>query len=236
MGRIAVFALGAVAGAMLLCGCGSAGSSVGSADRPTSTGRAAAYAASINVRAGDVPGFFMRRPGRQVVTKPHQGPTCTGHLEGGDAIYSPVFVNTRDESASSPMLTVQSRIEVQRSVSTGPYPPSVKKLQRILLCANARARIGSHTAGKPTRTYSVLPLPPRLRGAPIYGFRIRECGTLSERCRSGHNEDITDTFGIILGPVLTTLLVTSENKPFPPATEQRLLSLLYNRAKAHKLT
>jgi hypothetical protein len=227
--RGAVLALAAFAGAVLASGCGSAGSSV-------SEKQAAAYATSINLRAGDVPGFFMRRPGRQVVTKPHQGPPCTGHLDGGDDIYSPVFVNTRNESASSPMLTVQSRIEVEQPVSTGPYSPSIKKLQRILRCASARSPIGSDAKGKPTKTYSVLPLPPRLRGAPVYGFRTRDCGTLFERCRPGHNEGIIDTFGIIMGPVLTGLLVTSENKPFPPATEQRLLSLLYSRAKAHRLT
>ncbi len=49
------------------------------------------------------------------------------------------------------------------------------------------------------------------------------------------SESYEDFPSFVKGDAVITLNATSEVHPFPAATEQHLLSLLYSRAEAHKL-
>jgi len=44
-----------------------------------------------------------------------------------------------------------------------------------------------------------------------------------------------DSFGFVSGRALVVLYTLSERHPIAPARERRVVSLLYSRAKAHKL-
>jgi hypothetical protein len=81
---------------------------------------------------------------------------------------------------------------------------------------------------------SAIPFP--VAGVAGYGLRIQ--GTLAAalyhlKKRPTYYED---TFGFAVGPAEIVLHATGVPRPFPSAVEQRLLSLLYERAKAHALS
>ncbi|HEV2975289.1 MAG TPA: hypothetical protein VGX69_09900 [Solirubrobacteraceae bacterium] len=72
----------------------------------------------------------------------------------------------------------------------------------------------------------------------IAGFGMRVSGTLAaaqfhQKTRPTFYED---TFGFAVGSAEIVLRAGGVARPFPSAEEQRLLSLLYERAKAHALS
>ena len=219
--RIPTLALGAYASAVLFSACGSAGSATGSVDRPISTERAAAYAAEINLRAADMPGFSVTDAGRRFATTPQQQSPCIPkNVPGGYRTTSPTF-------AKGGRLNVVSSVLVYTSRAEGTFTPSPAKLKNLVRCE--RRRISSEGKVKPA--VSALPLPPGLRGAPFFALRLCE-----EGCQPGSGGLVTDAFWAITGRFEVTLSFTSTEGPPRPAMEQRVLSLLYNRVKAHKLT
>jgi len=71
---------------------------------------------------------------------------------------------------------------------------------------------------------------------PAHDFEVRVSGILTRsntRIRPIHLN--IDMLGFIHGPAQVYLLATGWESPARSSTEHRLLSLLYNRAEAHRL-
>ena len=83
------------------------------------------------------------------------------------------------------------------------------------------------------RRVTVEGLPSPLRVVPAYGQRTKEC--ILAPCGDEAAERVEHELGFAVGATLVLLHDTGMLGMFPPATERRLLSLLYSRAKAHKL-
>ena len=71
---------------------------------------------------------------------------------------------------------------------------------------------------------------------PAYGLRISSDFAIKTPGTKGPSRYYEDFLGFAVGPAVIVLSDTSSPRPFPAATERRLLSLLYSRAKAHKLS
>lgn len=199
--------------------------------------QAAAYAAEINLRSGDLPGATDEAPGRRIAITSHSASPCLRRLGTGDEIGSPLLAQRGGEA-----LTVRSHVFVQ-TAGVARFRPSLESLETGLRCEEHRtlthlAKVNGESS-LPSFTTSVLPLPSRLRGKPAYGVRIDLCGSITEpRCSNPHGVATSygDTFEISTPPAVVTLVVSSYFYPPSSAVEQRLLSLLYSRVTAHKLS
>jgi hypothetical protein len=103
-----------------------------------------------------------------------------------------------------------------------------------LSASNAAGDSVGHEPDKLRISGSSIPFP--VAGVAGYGLRVR--GTLAGaffhlKRRPAYYED---TFGFAVGPAEIVLRVVGVGRPYPAAEERRLLSLLYNRAKAHALS
>ncbi len=95
---------------------------------------------------------------------------------------------------------------------------------------------GAGPITKPAFTQvKVTALPSPLPGLPIYGIRATTATAALRIFRGPPHYDSRDLFAFVAGPMLVTLKVDSEPRPFPSQEEKRLVSLLYSRAEAHKL-
>jgi hypothetical protein len=77
------------------------------------------------------------------------------------------------------------------------------------------------------------PLTASLPTASVYG--LRRMGCIFSPCREEGFKLTDDSLGFAMGRALVVLNAKSTPGPFPTTIEQRLLSLLYSRAKAHRL-
>ncbi len=67
-----------------------------------------------------------------------------------------------------------------------------------------------------------------------FGLRIATPSPIPARGTAGRSTYYTDLFGFVVGRALVTLTANGDPRPFPAATEHRVLMLLYSRAKAHE--
>jgi hypothetical protein len=144
------------------------------------------------------------------------------------------------EQGRGELLTVRSSVFVQAPAAAR-FRPSPGSLEAILRCEEHRSLTRAAKAEGQPSLPSVMPTalasPANLRGTPIHGVRIQVCGSSTEpRCTSPNGGDYADTFEISVGPTIVTLSVSAFFYPPSSTVEERLLSLLYSRAKAPKLT
>ena len=92
------------------------------------------------------------------------------------------------------------------------------------------------SAAEPFFTHiGVSSLPSPLRGLPIYWLRWSARLAVESPGFRERPPFFSDYLGFAVGRVIVALHATSAPHPFPATTERRLLSLLYSRAKAHRL-
>ncbi|TMK98933.1 MAG: hypothetical protein E6G34_05355 [Actinobacteria bacterium] len=82
---------------------------------------------------------------------------------------------------------------------------------------------------------AVVSLAPLLRPLPVHGIRQVKDVAIAPLGGRGRSRVYLDECGFVVGRLLVDILAEGSPHPFPAATERRLLSLLYSRAKAHKL-
>ena len=70
----------------------------------------------------------------------------------------------------------------------------------------------------------------------VYGLRMAADSALEVPGTTGRSNYYEDFLGFAIGRAVITLHAIGDPRPFPSATEGRLLSLLYSRAEAHKLS
>ncbi len=204
--------------AMLIAGCGgsshaSSSSAALDAGAPITNAQALAYAHAVNLRAADVPGTTSKRYVEVVKYQRKQGsfPRCAG-LPAGKLlmeVQSPIF-----GSAYWWMRSTVAAMSSETFAAAYVSALGSSRGHRCLLPRQADLKV----------SFSTLRVAP-----PVVGFRVTEkVGTRIERSHR-------DIFAFAAGRAVATL--TTEGERTPPLTaEQRLLSLLYNRAEAHKLS
>jgi hypothetical protein len=201
---------------ILLAGCGGAGhASSGSATVdtgvPISSAQALAYAHTVNLRAADVPGMTSRR-NAEVVIYPrgaHPFLRCAG------------------------IPAARVLLEIHSTILNAPYwwmSSTVGVLPNEALAAAYVSALGSARGHRcllmkiPRRadmTISTIAV-----ASPFKGFRITQ--------NTGVQWTHSDTLAFASGRAVVTLTAQGERTP-ALVTEQRLISLLYSRAKTHTL-
>jgi hypothetical protein len=115
-------------------------------------------------------------------------------------------------------------------------------IKRYLASEKSRSISSSQSPGgqpviEPTFSHvDVRTLPSPLAGDPIYGVRATLATPALPIFGGPPHYQSRDIFAFVAGPILVMLKVNGEPRPFPAQEERRLLSLLYNRAEAHKPT
>jgi hypothetical protein len=245
--RKSQFLLLLVAAGALAGGCGSGGGSSASSGSPiagtsTAKARAIAYADAINLGGADVPGATIVKSEGEA-----KAPTLAGvelaRCAGGVSpelrivdIHSPAF---RVASASKGE-RVKSSVEVMPTAALAARNNAAARSARGRACiARFLARALPEQSTGPLRhgPVSVSSLPNSLPGADgSFGLRLATT-VIGRNLRGGEirTRVYTDEFGFVSGPAEINLTATGVSRPIPSATEQRLLSLLFSRAREHKL-
>jgi hypothetical protein len=246
MHRTIVTMLALAATAVLVAGCGGSSSSADSASAQVTKAQAA-YAHAVNLRATDVPGLAASRVRlkntRHGWLDPVEG--CDGG--GGQkvtGILSPRFFASLNHGGVLSLLPLEA---VQSTVFPAVSPVTASRALQAVVSARGRACFrqffgsaesqAEHGSREPVFTQiEVYARPSPLRNVRVYGLRTTaksDFGTTDTKGRSNYYEDF---FAFMVGSTVITLNATGDPHPVPAATERRLLSLLYNRAVAHKLS
>ena len=207
-----------------------------SASESATKKRVVAFAHAVNLRAADAPGMISRIPEGEVI-----GPTLGGELAHCDGGLGPAIevVGIESRSFHRPVHREGDRLTLLpiEGIRSEVYFLGGEALAnqdtRTTSSAPARACLKHiRERGKPPqieaeREVEVSVLPARLRGIKTYGLRV----TNGSRTLGVGYEDI---FGFAVGPFEVVLRAFGDPKPIGHITEQRLLSLLYSRAEAHR--
>jgi hypothetical protein len=237
MHRTIVIMLALAATGMLLAGCGrsthasSISAPVG-AGKLISTAQAVAYAHAVNLKPADLPGMSVQSPEGDAPAGPLRGEAarCAGAVNPDLAVAK---IRSANFSGAAHEL-IRSAVIVWPSVALATRNQAVGRSRRALLCAQRlisrefAQRIGVKSHVGQVRVSRLAPLP----GVPgSVGIRIKT-SILGAHAGS----DYVDAGAFVYGRSIITLYATGILQPVPEATESRLLSLLYTRAEAHKLS
>jgi hypothetical protein len=208
------------------------------------------YGKAVNLRGGDVPGMGTLVAGFET----HNGPpfdSCATHVGASGevvGIESPWFVRSRGQRhlragvivGRPPVEGVHSVVYVMRGPDLASR--SVAALRRsgapgcveLLSAKPASRRLVGREPYKLDIRASSLPFPL----AAVAGYGVRVSGTLAAALyhQSKRSAFYEDTFGFAVGPAEIVLHADGAARPVPSAVEGRLLSVLYDRAKAHALS
>jgi hypothetical protein len=233
---IVVVVLAAIA--MLVSGCGSSSTHASSTSAPVGSSKAitsaqaVALASAINLRQADVPGRVpdaRRKEGTRTFLGRCERPAGSGEAAG---IPSQAFEENLEHGKRSkgsgilgilsiyPLESVRSAVYTTTSSTLAAHAVAVATgtvgqacLRRSFL--QGGRIVSSESKQEPVFTEAkVFPLQVQIGRVQIQGMH--------------------DLLGFSSGPHEIFLKVTSSRRD-PEATERRLLSLLYNRAKAHRL-
>lgn len=227
----------------LVATCGEGG------DAPVSKMRAASFATAVNLRVGDVPRLATFVSGFETTVGPPFG-GCATQVPASDdlvGVSSPWFRRSRGQrrggvggSPRPPVEGVHSDVYVMRkpgsasrNVAAGRSAGAARCVERLSESEASGRIVGREPYKSEIRALSLrFPLP----GVAGYALQVR--GTLAatlfhQRKRPAFYED---TFGFAIGPAEIVLHTTGIARAFPSAVEQRLLALLYDRAKAHAIS
>ncbi len=200
--------------------------------------KARAFAAAVNLRASDVPGFHASREHQ------HQGAAekrlepellkCVGGA-GAKGAATEMGSKTYERGASVITQSVSSQVSVARTAASAARELAAIRDRHLQSCLSRYfsqlltsqslngAKIG------PVSTKQGSPPAPGADGS--FGLRFVETLTL-------HNLRIpfyVDILGFVKGRAEVSLFTFGVPRQFPAALEERLFSLLLERAKAHSV-
>jgi hypothetical protein len=213
--------------------------------------RAVAFANAVNVRSGDVPGMVTSVRGFETGVGPPPFGSCTTNVHASDrvvAVESPRFLRSGGQRrvgglvivGRPPIVGLHSVVYVMREPGLASRDVVAARRDGAPECVerlSAREAAGRLIDREPyKRDIAVSSLPFPLAG--VVGYALRVDGTLA--ARPFHQKKrpafYEDTFGFAAGPAEIVLHTAGAPRPVPSAEEQRLLSLLHERAKAHALS
>jgi hypothetical protein len=247
--RSALSMLVCVAAGALFAGCGGSSSASGTgtqssgsagAGAEVSKAQATAYARTVNLDAIDVPGAVVRSQERESDAPSQESvrfARCAGAVNPNRRIVnvkSPTFIERGAEPTQ-----LKSSVEVMPSAALAARNYAAVRTTRGHAClvrvlplvlGGATARSG----GFGPATISFLPdlLP---SGEESFGVRVTTSRTTILAGKQASVPVYLDIFEILAGSAEVGLSATSLSQPPNSTTERRLLSLLYDRAQAHKL-
>ncbi len=223
---------------IIACGGGGTGS--------VAKTRAIAFAWAVNVHLADAPGMVTLVASFETKNgPPYSG--CTTRVATADrvaAVESPWLVRHVDQPGSRARFAQVPSVEGVHSVGYVMRDPAAASgnvasgrragAPECVTRRSAKESTGRFVGHEPYKlriSGSAIPFP--LAGVVGYGLRVE--GTLAAavyhlKKRPAYYED---SFGFAVGPAEIVLHASGVRRPFPAAEERRLLSLLYDRAKAH---
>jgi hypothetical protein len=137
------------------------------------------------------------------------------------------------ESMRSAVYVMGSAALASREIATAASDRGRMCLKRVNVSHNATIVAEGAKVREPLLSQiEVSALPSSMRGVQVYAWRTMADAAIEAPSRSPYYED---SFAFAMGPAVITLDATGSPHPFPGATERRLISLLYRRAKSHKL-
>jgi hypothetical protein len=239
--------LATIAVPLAACGSSSHASSTSApvaADKPIANPQAIAYAHTVNLRVSDLPDFKLALAGEsehgdapsgplpRQVEECDGGPVVNGASRG---VASPLF-----QKQTSPIQTILSIVYPMRDPSIASAYIAAADDGRGLGCIQ-REEVRKRAASGLRQKSEVVALRPPLAGAPVSGVRVLTCLPGSQPCKTRRVRSFTDRLWLAAGPYVVALfyIVPAENEakgPDPMALplERHLITLLYNRAQAHK--
>jgi len=216
---------------------------------PVAKTRAVVFANAVNLRESDVPAMGPFVAGFETRNGPPFG-GCTTHAGGSDkvvAVESPRFLRSKGRRGEHVGLVVRPPIEgahsvvyvmreptfASRNVATARSVSTPDCVQRLSV-KEASGRFVGREPYKREITASALSFP--LTNVEGYGLRVR--GTVAGAVYHANRRQVfyEDTFGFAVGPAEMVLYTEGIARPFPATVERHLLSLLYERARAHDLS
>jgi signal peptidase I len=215
---------------------------------PVDGARAIAFAQAVNLRASDVRGLVGARVGLPRGARVGPFGTAVERCDGGVAQPGDVFgvvsrrftrenVHRSAGGVSSsflPIESVYSGIYLVASSAMASHEIEVSESARRRSCIK-RILEAQRLAREPFFAHvHVSAVPSPLKGIPGYGLQATAVVAtfLHAPHVTGRPNYYEGFFGFAVGQAIITLHTTGSPRPFPSATERRLLSLLYERAEA----
>jgi hypothetical protein len=206
--RITATSLVLAAMALTAAGCGR------SAHFSASNAQVLAFARAVNLRSTDVPELRVARSNALIPPQGDGGATSCAGGKGVRPILSRAFVARRWETFSY-VVAMSSEASAVRYVS-------------------ALGTRGGRSCFVPEVQSSPPPSVTRLAAMLPDGQRY--VGVRTVTSPDGRSEGLhIDTFLFAAGPTVVGLVALNGNTAPPSSAERRLLSLLYSRARAHRL-
>jgi hypothetical protein len=233
-----------VCGALTGCGTSATAPAIlaGSAvSTPITKARAATYAKAINLRAADLPEMKVTAPehhGKVVGDQERKLAVCDGG-PSPDRLISRVKSAAFTGAVEGEYEQIRSAVEFQPSEAIAVANDAVVLSHRGFACIArflprqfAEASKGRVRYGRVT--VSRLPTPlPGVRGS--FGIEIATTVISAGGVPQPPIPVYVDQFGFVSGPAEISLTATGAPQPVPTEVAERLTSLLYSRAIAHKL-
>ncbi len=208
------------------------------AGRLTTKAQAVAFARAVNLTAADVPGFKISSAHERETAAEkrleHEMLRCVGALGSNHGIVE-MSSGEFGRETSAVEESVQSEVSVARTPTL-----AARELAAIRGSASHVRACLSHYLSLLFKSHrydgaTVGPVsiaqgtPPAPGAAGSFGWHIATTITLRRVAVPIH----IDILGFVDGPAEVSLFTTGVPQPFPPATEERLFSLLLTRAKLH---
>jgi len=229
--------------AMLAAGCGGSTSSADSASTQVTKAQARAYADAVNLRAADVLGLQAALHKSRAETADGPFGTAIDGCESAAARAGVVFgiTSQRFVHLSLPLKGVGSGVYYFKSEALAHEYLAAADSPRFAACIKTIAanepktvtKEGSKVADPMFIDPRLSTLPVSLPGVRTYGLRLAARSSLGV---PGGSEAYTDFLSFVKGDAVISLTAIGKSRPFPAAGERRLLSVLYSRAEAHKLS
>jgi len=247
----------AAVGVTAACGNSKTASSA-SASQSITRAHAVAYADAVNLRESDVAELVGARPEPErpierafrVIAR---GGECEGGVDSVGAIVgirSPAFPHGTGLQKlgipirEGPIRAAQSAVFVMPSRTIAAQNFAFAQTSRFRACLKhvyaSRHLLGggpgeANGIHYPFTDVAISTLRSPLTGVPSYELRVTAEVSNLVTGKSGQSPYQEDLLVFLLGPTEILLSATGVPHSFPETTEQRLLSLLYRRAEAHKL-
>jgi hypothetical protein len=209
--------------------------------KPLSTAQAKAFAATVNLRPADLPGFTVRPRASESETPAERriqlhllacigARSETAHSNAPPEEGSPQFTHPSllNQSVSSAVSFLESSAAGAAELALLRSGRSRRCLARYLSELFTGRHYGKAVVGHVSVAQGVPPAPGTTGG---FAWRMRANVTLAGRTLPLY----IDTLGFVYGPSEVRLLSSSLVVPFPAQAEEQLYQLLLRRATAHQL-
>jgi hypothetical protein len=239
--RAAAASLALFAAGSTLAGCGGSGaaaSGIGTphASSPITKEQAVAFAKAVNLRAADLPDMRATTPEHERGTMPEdrQLARCDGGVDPYRRIaqiHSDAFTGVSEgelERIGSEVELMPTAALTAQNNGAVRSPRGLKCVAHLLAQEVAHERTGKARYGSVTISKLATPLP-----GVDETFQYRITTTITAGLR--RIPLYIDLLGFVSGPAEVDVTAIGAPQPASTEAEQRLLSLLYSRAEAHKL-